>query len=214
MPGALKPSNQPILQPLNINSEEKKLLDHAATLFNQQIWCWGRDIQRLEGNWLLEMGFNRIQSPFVSQNIPSIYSLELPNNRCVLLRGFGVFYGDPKYGGIFLPRYEFLPKYSKKWLLETHPWLTTDLPELKLPTDSQKENYMTLVLGLIEWIRTYEENIVEHLGIEYRKNVLDEWDFNKRAKLPAEDIVDEWEKLGIMILEEMPFCFEQKPLDS
>ena len=214
MPGALKPSNQPILQPLKIHSEEKKLLDHAATLFSQQIWCWGRDIQRLEGNWLLEMGFNRIQSPFVNQNIPSIYSLELPNNRCVILRGFGVFYGDSKYGGIFLPRYEFLPKYSKKSSLELDPWLAKDLPELKLPTDSQKENYMTLILGLIDWIRTYEENIVEHLGMEYRKNVLDEWDFDKKAKLPAEEIVGEWKKLGITILEEMPFCFEQKPLDS
>ena len=214
MPGALKPSNQPILQPLKIHSEEKKILDHAATLFSQQIWCWGRDIQRLEGNWLLEIGFNRIQSPFISQNIPSIYSLELPNNRRVILRGFGVFYGDSKYGGIFLPRYEFLPKYSKKSSLELEPWLAKDLPELKLPTDSQKENYMTLILGLIDWIRTYEENIVEHLGMEYRKNVLDEWDFDKKAKLPAEEIVGEWKKLGITILEEMPFCFEQKPLDS
>lgn len=208
MPSALKTSNQPILETLNIHSEEKKLLDHAANLFNQQIWCWGRDIQRLEGNWLLEMGFNRIQSPFVSNNIPSIYSLELPNNRLVILRGFGVFYGDPKYGGIFLPRYEFLPKYSKKSSLEIDPWLAKDLPELKLPTDSQKKNYMTLLLDLIDWIRTYEENIVEHLGIEYRQTVLDEWDFDKKAKLPAKEIVGEWKKLGITVLEEMPFCFE------
>ena len=29
-------------------------ISQAVTLFSQQIWCWGRDIERSEGNWLME----------------------------------------------------------------------------------------------------------------------------------------------------------------
>ena len=96
------------------------LIKHAVELLSQQVWCWGRDILRPDGNWLIEVGFDRIEPPDDREGCSSVYSLALPNDRCVVLRGFGVFYGDICHGGVFLRRYEFRPKYTT-CLLYTSP---------------------------------------------------------------------------------------------
>ena len=51
---------------------EKNIIEDAINLFSQQIWCWGKDIEKLEGNWLLEIGFERIEPPTERTNCPSI----------------------------------------------------------------------------------------------------------------------------------------------
>ena len=61
-------------------------IDHAVGLLSQQAWCWGRDVLRPEGNWLLEVGFDRIEPPNDRNECSSVYSLELPDERCVVLR--------------------------------------------------------------------------------------------------------------------------------
>ena len=93
------------LPPQGIDQQSTKpdLIDHAVGLLSQQAWCWGRDIQRPEGNWLLEIGFDRIEPPADRKNCSSVYSLQLPRGRCVVLRGFGAFYGDRRRGGLELP---------------------------------------------------------------------------------------------------------------
>ena len=115
-------------QPLNELSTRSQLFKYAVTLLSQQIWCWGCDIMRPEGNWLIEIGFNRIEPPDNRKDCPSVYSLELPRGQSVVLRGFGVFFGDSAHGGIFVPRYEFQPKYTKSATLDRPPWSDEDLP--------------------------------------------------------------------------------------
>ena len=101
------------LQTVKSFSPDKVLISRAARLLSQQVWCWGRDIERPDGNWLMEIGFERIEPTFKCEDCDSIYSLKLPNGKCVMLRAFGVFYGNNQKEGIFLPRYDFLPKYSR-----------------------------------------------------------------------------------------------------
>ena len=43
------------------------VIDHAVGLLSQQIWCWGRDILRSEGNWLLHQGFTRLEPPWIAK---------------------------------------------------------------------------------------------------------------------------------------------------
>ena len=69
--------------------EEKGIVEDAINLLSQQIWCWGKDIEKSEGNWLLEMGFSRIELP-ADREGTSVYSLKLSENRCVYLRAFGI----------------------------------------------------------------------------------------------------------------------------
>ena len=73
-----------VLQPVK-SSQNEGFLSHAGSLYSQQVWCWGRDICRKEGNWLLEYGFRRTKPPEDSGNNYSAYSLELPNERCIIL---------------------------------------------------------------------------------------------------------------------------------
>ena len=127
------------LQAIDENCTRSELLKHAEGLLSQQIWCWGCDIMRPEGNWLIEIGFKRIEPPDNRSDCPSVYSLELPRGQCIVLRGFGVFFGDPEYGSIFVPRYEFQPKYTTQPALDCPPWSDEDLPALHMPMSHQNE---------------------------------------------------------------------------
>ena len=185
------------LQDYNAQIPDRDLRDRATLLLSQEIWCWGRDILRPEGNWLMEVGFRRIAPPETLKECSSVYSLELPGERVVVLRGFGVFYGDSQLGGVFLPRYEFRPQYTKYSKLESLPWLSADLPELSLPTERQRASCAALTLDLIDWIRSYEVTIAENLGVEYRRSTLTQWDNGERTIILAEDMPREWRLLGM-----------------
>jgi len=178
---------------------ESEPIEHAVGLLSQQVWCWGRDILRPEGNWLLEIGFDRIEPPAERKGCSSVYTLALPRGRCVVLRGFGVFYGDRQRGGVFLPRYEFRPKYTTHATLECPPWSDEDLPNLSSPTHSQRTACTILTLELIDWIRSYEVTIVEQLGIEYRRSTLLQWNNGKRFFVPAEHLASAWRELSLRV---------------
>ena len=185
------------LQAVKHCENEEGLLSHAKNLLSQQVWCWGRDICREDENWLLKIGFQRLEPPAGHEQSYSAYTLELPNERCVVLRGNGVFYGDKRYGGIFIPRYEFMPRYMKNSTLDCPYWTNSEVQEFTLPTKEEKANCDTLTIDLIDWIGTYEQNIVDCLGIEYRQKTLIKWDNGERIVIPSEEIVNEWKSLGI-----------------
>ncbi len=178
-----------------------ELKKRAVKLLSQQIWCWGRDILRPDGNWLIEIGFQRTKAPENRESCSSVYTLELPENRRVVLRGFGVFFGDDRLGGVFLPRFEFGPKYTTHSALECPPWSEADLPKLSAPSDAQRSACTSITLELIDWIRRYELNIVERLGIEYRQSVLLAWENGKRQVMPAEEMPRAWGMIGVAIAE-------------
>tara|TARA_Y100000994_G_scaffold14185_1_gene11004 strand:+ start:150 stop:755 length:606 start_codon:yes stop_codon:yes gene_type:complete len=199
-----------ILQTVKKFSSEKILISRASRLLSQQVWCWGRDIERSEGNWLMEIGFDRIEPEFKCDHCDSIYTLELPNGKRVMLRAFGVFYGNDQKEGIYLPRYDFLPKYSRRLNIKNPPWEKKDLPKLNFPNNLEVSNCTFLVSELVNWIRTYEENVVNILGLDYRKSTLLEWIKIRGLVIPAEDMVSEWKFLETQISEESPLIFVSK----
>ena len=206
---------QGIPNPLNLQtvksfSPDKVLISRAARLLSQQVWCWGRDIERPDGNWLMEIGFERIEPTFKCEDCDSIYSLKLPNGKRVMLRAFGVFYGNNQKEGIFLPRYDFLPKYSRKLNLKNPPWEKKDLPELNFPIPSELPNCVSLVRELVSWIRNYEENVVNILGLDYRKSTLLEWIKIRGSIISAEDMLPEWNFLESQISGNSSLIFVNK----
>ena len=187
---------------LRVNDHERvegELLAQAASLLSQQVWCWGRDILRPEGNWLLQIGFDRIEPPAGREKCASVYTLAMPHGRSVVLRGFGVFYGDGRQGGIFLPRNKFQPRYTTQATLGCPPWSRADLPSLNPPTASQQKACATLTLDLIDWIHRYEVNIVEQLGITYRRSTLLKWGDGTRPFVPAEKFASAWGELSFQV---------------
>ena len=196
------------LQTIKFESVKAVSVSRAIDLLCQQIWCWGRDIERPEGNWLLERNFERLEPPLEREDCDSIYSLDLSRNQHLILRGFGVFYGDKKRGAIFLPRYEFLPRYTKISTLENLPWLENDLPIMKSLTSFELANGMVLMHDLIKWICEYEETVIEQLGMEYRRSTLVEWKNDRGGVIPAEKIINEWKLLGLAISEESSLVYQ------
>jgi len=171
----------------------------AVGLLSQQVWCWGRDILRPEGNWLLEIGFDRLRPPAEREDCGSVYVLELPRGHRIVLRGFGVFYADQERGGVFLPRYEFQPRFTVHATLDCPPWSYEDLPAINPPTNSQRNVCAARTLDLIDWIRAYEVNVVERLGIEYRRATLTKWNNGKRPFTPAEQFASAWRELSFQV---------------
>ena len=127
-----------------------------------------------------------------------------------MLRAFGVFYGNNQKEGIYLPRYDFLPKYSRRLNIKNPPWEKKDLPKLNFPNNSEITNCVNLVSELVNWIRTYEENVVNVLGIDYRKSTLLEWIKIRGSIISAEDMVSEWKFLESQISENSSLIFVNK----
>ena len=83
--------------------------------------------------------------------------------------------------------------------LEYPYWTKSDVQELKLPTEEEQANCDTLTRDFIAWIETYEQNIVDCLGIEYRQKTLIKWDNGERKVISPELMINEWKDLGIAI---------------
>ncbi|WP_417734845.1 hypothetical protein [Rosistilla oblonga] len=171
----------------------------ATGLLSQQIWCWGQDVKRPEGNWLLEIGFDRTTPPEHRKECSSVYTLAFNDRTRITLRGFGIYIGDDLRGGMFIERYGFTPKYSSKSRLECPPWSTNDLPDFQFPDAPQRDPTAMLLLDLLDWIRQYELEVVKRLGIDYRRNTLIQWNNGKRPFIPAEQIASSWRELTIAI---------------
>ncbi|MEE2825103.1 MAG: hypothetical protein VYE64_00590 [Planctomycetota bacterium] len=188
------------------------LVQHAVDLLSQQVWCWGQDILRPEGNWLLEIGFDRAEPPVEREECSSVYSLDLPSGAAVVLRGFGVFLADRRRGGVFLPRYEFRPRYFPQAVMDPPPWAVADLPEFDPPGQAERGKCVSLCLELVDWIRTYEVNILETLGLAYRESTLERWESDQHPLLPAEEMAGAWRRLGVAMADHFaPFLAPRDP---
>ena len=66
-------------------------------LLSQQIWCWGRDILRVNGNWLIDLGFEVIYPPVEMERVKNIYLYQISEFQRIILRGFGVLFTDDRY---------------------------------------------------------------------------------------------------------------------
>lgn len=198
-----------VLHPASQNgSEDDDFIAHAVSMLSQQIWSWGQDIRRKEGNLLVEFGFERVKPPADVEIQDSVYTLNLTENRSVILRGFGVYYRDNDLGAIFLPRYEFIPGYTTNTTLEQPLWTYDELPELYFPTESEWDSYITMLADLVKWIRDYEHKVIEEQGIEYRISTLAEWDNGERKVTTSQAVVGAWEKIGKVITKMQYVDFE------
>jgi len=197
--------------PENQDSDrEVNPLAHAVGLLSQQIWCWGRDIHRPDGNWLLEVGFTRVTPPEDREECSSVYSLDLPGGQSLILRGFGVIFSDQHRGIVFLPRYEFRPQYTAYSTLKCQPWCAGDLQNFFPPTVGERYACASLTLELIDWIRTYEVNVAEQLGVEYRRETLVKWNKAEHSFTPAANFASAWRDLSFQVAANLSFYLAPK----
>ena len=161
-------------------------------LLHQQCWNWGQDIVRPEGNLLLEAGFLK-QRPPEGEAGSTCYTLTLPDGDSLMLWGFGLLYGTPHEGGVYLNRYQFRPVWLPSETIQGPIWKPTMIPtgqvppSLRIPVD--------LTVAAIRRVADYEEWILAHCGLEYRRAVLREWK-RPSEKLPPQTFPNAWRTLA------------------
>ncbi len=161
-------------------------------LLHRQCWNWGRDIVRPEGNLLLEAGFLK-QRPPKGETGSSCYTLALPHGDSLMLWGFGLLYGTPQKGGVYLNRYRFRTVWLPSEKIQGPIWkpgmIPTEQapPSLRIPVD--------LTVAAIRRVADYEEWILAHCGPEYRHAVLREWN-RPSGQLPPEALPQAWRTLA------------------
>lgn len=165
-------------------------------LLHQQCWCWGQDIRHPEGNLLLAHGFERVRPPAHVQG-STRYQLRLSARSTVTLWGFGLYYARCGRGGVYLNRYDCVPRFCHQAGFLENVWTRDALP-LSCSTGcayGHEPETVYLVVKATEWISRYEQWVLGQFGLSYRKDVLREW--HEPAVLP-DSLPSEWLRLGLL----------------
>ena len=161
-------------------------------LLNRQCWNWGRDIERPEGNLLLEAGFFRRRPP-EGEAGSSCYTLALPNGDSLMLWGFGLLYGTPLRGGVYLNRYQFRPVWVPSETVQEPIWKPDTIPTAQTPPSPRIP--VDLTVAAIRRIADYEEWALAHCGLEYRRAVLRQWK-RPSEQPPPQAVPQAWRALA------------------
>ena len=161
-------------------------------LLHRQCWNWGRDIVRPEGNLLLEAGFLKRRPP-EGEAGSSCYTLALPDGDRLMLWGFGLLYGTPRKGGVFLRRYQFQPVWLPLETVQEPIWRPDMIPAPQMPPSPRVPADLTV--AAIRRIAEYEEWVLARCGLEYRRAVLRQWK-RPAGKLPPQVLPHAWRTLA------------------
>jgi hypothetical protein len=164
----------------------------AEKLLAQQLWCWGCDIRRDDGNLLLQHGFSR-HRPDDEQGGSSCYRLD-ENRRHINLWGFGIFYGERRSGGLYLGRAGFSPSWSAVESLADGVHWADDLPGFSRPRGAaQWQRSHLLCRRMLQWIASYERWVIGEVGIDYRRQCVNTW---MRPLVKADQMPRAWAQLS------------------
>lgn len=164
----------------------------GRVLLNQQLWLFGQDIRRPEGNALIDYGFRRTRPP-EGLKAGNTYSITEPDGTGIFLWGFGLFFHHPARGGIFIPRFTFTPRLARFVGLPDRAWAWPQLQECRVPRGVyQWATARYLFIPALRWIAAYERWIVRRRGPDYRTACLAPW---SHATIAAADLSDAWQQL-------------------
>jgi hypothetical protein len=148
---------------------------HAARLFDQQMWCWGRDICSRHGNLLMKYGAEKQPAPDPKKG-STRYCIPLDDGSVLVLWGFALFIASPSGTGLYLRRYEFVPQVTAETGCWMEAWRPNQLVRMKLPhTDEQR----CLACKLIS----------DHAGTAHRNDCVASW---WKKRIPAAEMVPRW----------------------
>ena len=152
----------------------QQILRFGGQLMEQQLWCWGRDVERVEGNLLMEFGFERHRECEIDPQ-STCYRLDCDELH-VCLWGFGMFFGRRDLGGLFVNRFDFRPGWAPiESLAEGIHW-PQELPAFTRPRGrSQWLRARELWSGLLGWIADYEAWVQNANGEAYRSKTVETW---------------------------------------
>jgi len=173
----------------------------ARMLIDQQMWCWGCDVRRAEGNLLSLYGANKRPSP--NPRYHSAYVFQLAEETIVNLWGWGLWIACPHRGSLFIARSRFKTSYTSEVILMPDAWRKRDLPLTELDLNNgDLEHARDLLATALHWIGDYEAWISTQVASDYRERVLANWPQKRRHKggIPAPEIAEQWFKLSTSMM--------------
>lgn len=167
-----------------LGGRERALLN---SLMDQQLWCWGRDIEHPAGNLLLDYGFTRVRPP-EGQKACSQYSLALGDARTLRLWGYGIALVT-QIDCCYFSRAAFSPALLKG-VLPAAIFSTDDLPPLKYSLNmAEKQRCHGYFAAVLHEITAYESWLEERIDAQYRESILSH---RKHGIARHRETVHEW----------------------
>ncbi len=167
-------------------------------LIDQQMWCWGCDVRRAEGNLLIEYGFTKRPSP--EPRYHSAYTLcgVIPDG-ALTLWGWGLWIAAPERGSLFISRDRFRVRWIPEADLAPSAWQERDLP--RGCVDIRVSDAYLLLHAAFLWIAAYERWVAESVELCYRASTLSAWPQRRRFKgdISTEQIADQWEAIAEVV---------------
>jgi hypothetical protein len=163
----------------------------AERLLHDQCWCWGRDVERAEGNLLLEFGFRRVRTP---EGRTFAYELDRAGEQ-VVLAGAGLCYAAAEVAdAALLGRYNARPRLLPRAEVDTEQWaqVGASIFQSAGQRDEASPGSRLLLAGAVRWIAGYEAWVREVAGVGYRARCLSSW---PSASVSADRMVEEWQAL-------------------
>lgn len=165
----------------------------AAGLLDQQLWCWGLDIRRPEGNALIAFGFERVP---VAGGIrgSNAYVATVGEGITLGLWGSGLVFAKGPIGAVAISRFAFGASFSRSHELTTAMRSAGAVPELGPIVDQDaNDRANVLIRSAIDAIIAYEEWAMGALGLAYRTRCVASW---QKRQTPADQIVGAWRSIG------------------
>jgi hypothetical protein len=164
----------------------------GGKLMEQQVWCWGRDVEYTDGNLLMRFGFERYRDRGTADR-STCYRLD-KDRLHVSLWGFGMFFGRRDWGGLYLHRFDFCPQWAPVESLSLAIHWPDELPGFARPRGrAQWERAHKLWKASLLWIASYEAWVRATVGLAYRRECVATW---ARPFVRAEKIEAAWRLLS------------------
>lgn len=161
-------------------------------VLHHQLWFFGKDIWHKDGNLLIRYGFERIGVPEGKEGTNN-YRLVISDLQEIVLFGFGVFWGDKRFGGIILKRYDLRPKMLKYTTLDLPIWRSDMLPFCFQPTvEKDVDAANSMFRDFCGWILQYEKWIDGVCRTSWRKKCVQDWE---KAEMTVTEIKSGWKQL-------------------
>lgn len=118
-----------------------------ATMFDLQMWCFGCDIRREQGNLLVEYGFVR-DRPEGQISGSSHYAKRIDAEHTVHLWGFAVVITSSRYA-LCLKRFGLNPRLAEASQISENIWRPHELPPFYFPKTEQQIKQARQLLTVI-----------------------------------------------------------------
>lgn len=144
------------------------LVKRGAEMMDHQCSLWGMDVKHEHGNLLMRHGFER--HPPANGVGSSCYVLP-HEDATVVLRGYGCFYRTAAHGELFIPRFDFVPRYTTEPGSPLEATVPAYADRHVRPAPDEWDTVGRLFVRALHWIGHYERWVCSELTLRQTRGL-------------------------------------------